>query len=218
MISPTNLFSHWSLLFTVSRKRKKYLRKGQNDKLLSHRAYYLKVFFSPPHFIFCTVIKVWSQSTISIFYKSVFEEICLRSSYKRTEPFAVDSSSKSDKGFVIVCVTFTHTHTHTICHGTSAATMLRKYEPISPDKTYTSKGWAAQRCLGRHRLRYMTKTKNHDSLAWEKHSIEAQPASPHQFLLLLRARCVLLSLVFGSSCRVINGSGQTGADEGQSDE
>ena len=131
---------------------------------------------------------------------------------------------KSDKGFVTVCVTFahahtlTHTHTHTICHGTFAATTSRKYEPISPDKTYTSKGWAAQWCLGRHRLRYMTKTKNHDSLAWEKHSIEARPASPHQFLLLRQARCVLLSLVFESSCRVINGSGQTGADEGQPDE
>lgn len=76
---------------------------------------------------------------------------------------ALDSSSKRDEGFVIVCVTFTHT----ICHGASAATTSRKYEPISPDKTYTSEGWAAQGSLGRHSLRCMTKNKNHDSLAQE---------------------------------------------------
>lgn len=49
---------------------------------------------------------------------------------------ALDSSGRRDKGFVTVCVTFTHT----ICHSTSAATTSRKYEPISPDKTYTSEG------------------------------------------------------------------------------
>lgn len=99
---------------------------------------------------------------------------------------ALDSSSKRDKGFVIVCVTFTHTHT--ICHGASAATTSRKYEPISPDKTYTSEGWAVQGSLGRHSLRCMTKNKNHDSLAQE------YPASKHsQWVLISFYYCGVLA-------------------------
>lgn len=58
-------------------------------------------------------------------------------------------------------------HSHTICHGASAAAASRNDKPISPDKTYTGRGWAARRGSGRHHLRCMTESKTDDSPAQE---------------------------------------------------
>lgn len=121
--------------------------------------------------------------------------------------FALDSAGKRDKGFVIVCVTLTHTK----CRGASAATSSRKYEPIAPDKTCTSEGRAARGSKGRHHLRYMTKKKKHDSLAWEKQCRNTAAESSSVSIIVA---CSVLLPGFGSSFRVINDPGQTGADGG----
>lgn len=72
----------------------------------------------------------------------------------------------------------------------------------------TNKGWVMWGSLGRHRLRCMAKNRSRDSLVGECERSRRVLISFHYCGALC---CALLLLVFGSSCRVINGSGQTGA-------
>lgn len=72
----------------------------------------------------------------------------------------------------------------------------------------TNKGWAMWGSLGRHRLRCMAKNRSRDSLVGECERRRRVLISFHYCGVPC---CTLLLPVFGSSCRVINGCGQTGA-------
>lgn len=100
--------------------------------------------------------------------------------------------NKKGKSSVIVCVSFTHT----ICHMNPF--LLTKHEQGLSD---VRKPWEAS-------LRCMAKNRSRDSLVGECERSRRVLISFHYCGALCRA---LLLLVFGSSCRVINGSGQTGA-------
>lgn len=77
--------------------------------------------------------------------------------------FALDSSSKRDKGFCH-CLCYIHTH--------NMPQHIRRYN-VKEGWTYCfwqniyKRGLSSAGMLGRHHLRCMTKNKNHDSLAWE---------------------------------------------------
>lgn len=99
----------------------------------------LKFFFFWFHFLYCFCWNTHLRAPFQSLTKVALKKFVAPASTK-IGLFAVYSSSKRDKGFVIVCVTVTHT----ICHGLSAATTSRKYEPIAPDKTYISESLAAR--------------------------------------------------------------------------
>lgn len=74
----------------------------------------------------------------------------------------VDSSSKRDKDFIIVCVTFTHNMPRRIrCYNVKEVWTYCSWQNIY------KQGPSRKGIRERHHLRCMTKNKNHDSLAWE---------------------------------------------------
>lgn len=194
------------LFFHSATIKTKCLHAGQNDTFLCRQVCSSKVLFLLHNLVVITALV--SERSFNLSQKWFWRNVLLLQQ-QRAHRIIPAEEIKALSLFVL--------HSQTICHGASAATTSKKYGPISPDKTHTSEGWAVQGGCGRHRLRCMTK--NRKSWQYEPGvpSPETQSADLHQFLLL-RHVCHALLPLFGSSCRVINGLGQSGADEGQPDE